>query len=341
LKADSQTVNSELAGKVSQQTFDNEVNVLNNKLAAKPAATYGTAEPSSPATGDIWYDSNDDPATPKFYDGTEFVNFPSGAGDAVISSPAATGQYTDTGITYDYYTFTSSGTLTVDTAGFADVLVVGGGGGGGGGNNTNQSPGGGGAGGHLEITNAYLSATTHTVVVGAGGAVTQNSVNAPGNQGSFSRLGDYYGVGGGGGGSLVINSGNAGGSGGGGREQNTGAAGISGQGNDGGSSGVVDAGAGGGGAGAVGGNATSGTGGDGGAGTSTSLDNVATTRAGGGGGSGNPTGGSGGAGGGASGGNGNSSVGGNGTVNTGGGGGGGGQVGGAGGSGILIVRVKV
>ena len=86
---------------------------LDDTFASKPAATYGTAEPSSPATGDIWYDSNDDPATPKYYDGTEFVNFPSGAGDAVISSPAATGQYTDTGVTYDYYTFTASGTLTV------------------------------------------------------------------------------------------------------------------------------------------------------------------------------------------------------------------------------------
>jgi len=47
LKADSQTVNSELAGKVSQQTFDNEVNVLNNKLAAK------LAYPSGGSDGDL------------------------------------------------------------------------------------------------------------------------------------------------------------------------------------------------------------------------------------------------------------------------------------------------
>jgi hypothetical protein len=49
--------------------------------------------------------------------------------NAVIST-APTGDYADGGVTYDYWEFTSSSTLTVSQAGLADVLVVGGGGGG-------------------------------------------------------------------------------------------------------------------------------------------------------------------------------------------------------------------
>jgi len=78
LKADSQTVNSELAGKVSQQTFDNEVNVLNNKLAAKLPYSYGTATPTATDDGFLWYDENDTPPTPKFWDGAAFQALTSG-----------------------------------------------------------------------------------------------------------------------------------------------------------------------------------------------------------------------------------------------------------------------
>jgi len=332
---------------------------LATTLGSKPAATYGTVEPSSPATGDIWYDSNDDPATPKFYDGTEFVNFPSGAGDAVISSPAATGQYTDTGVTYDYYTFTASGTLTVDTAGFADLLVIGGGAGGG---LAGQGGGGGGAGGHLYVTDAYLPAGTATVTVGAGGAASfETGTRTPhANNGQASRIASYFSPGGGGGGSGETGSGSTsegsgpglnGGSGGGSGSgfvstAASGGAGISDLGNNGGDGNIggggTRAGGGGGGASAAGGNASSGTAGAGGNGTANSITGSSVTRAGGGGGGGT-TAGSGGTGGGGAGG-GNGVVGTAGSANTGGGGGGAwvnsGSAG-AGGSGVVIVRVKV
>ena len=84
-------------------------------------------------------------------------------------SDTATGSYTG----YKYITFTSSGTLTVTTPGFADIVVVGGGGGSG------FIGSGGGAGGVLQITNAYLPVGTLTVTVGAGGA--------PGANGSTDR----------------------------------------------------------------------------------------------------------------------------------------------------------
>ena len=258
---------------------------------------------------------------------SSFIFFPAGGVSAANFSDAATGTYSSGGVNYKYITYNSSGTLTVTTAGFADVLVVGGGGGG--------SNGGGGAGGHLLITDAYLPAGTATVTIGAGGAQA--------NVGSTSRLGSYYGVGGGASRQFVAQ---VGGSGSGGNytgSANNGAAGVGGQGNAGGNAPAGGGGAGGGGASAVGADSSGGNGGNGGNGTSTSLDNVATTRAGGGGGyasvaAGGSTGGTGGTGGG---GNGGTTTGISGTANTGGGGGAGESTSGSGGSGVIIVRVKV
>ena len=74
--------------------------------------------------------------TVQVYDGSDWVDLGGGggaAGAAVISSPAASGSYTEGGTaTYSYWSLTASTAIVVDTAGFADVLVVGGGGGGGG-----------------------------------------------------------------------------------------------------------------------------------------------------------------------------------------------------------------
>ena len=232
----------------------------------------------------------------------------------------ATGTYSSGGTNYKYLKFTASGTLTIDTAGLADILVVGGGAGA-------SRGGGGGAGGHLLVTGAYLPVGTLTVTVGAGGGA--GGVGS-GTNGNGSRLGDYYGLGGG----FAANgvAAGAGGSGG-GNGNGSGGAGIAGQGFAGGS-GNGSLGGAGGGASAVGGN----NGGNGGDGIQSALDNVATYYAGGGGGYNAGTGGLGG------GGNaGNTPT--AGAANTGGGGGAGkysvGGSGAAGGSGIVIVRVEV
>ena len=272
-----------------------------------------------------------------------FLPFSSGVGAANFSD-AATGTYTG----YKYKTYTASGTLTIDKAGFADILVIGGGGSGAEGN-VNYGGGGGGAGGYLAITNAYLIAGTLTVTVGAGGAPSTalGTYATPGNP---SRLGDYYAVGGapgmtpvtGGATFMAFVGGSGFGGTGGETATRTGGTGLSGQGNNGGDgfgtiSGSTTAGGGGGGAGAVGQNASSNTGGNGGAGSSSSITGSAISRGGGGGGSG-ITGGSATDGGGA----GSSGAGSNGTVNTGGGAGAGrGGDGGTGGSGVVIIRVAV
>jgi len=275
------------------------------------------------------------------YDGSAWVLF-SGAGDANFTN-AATGTYTDGGINYKYITFTGSGELIVDQAGFADILVIGGGGSGG-----ESRGGGGGAGGYLAVTSAYLSATTHTVTVGAGGAGATGANYHVGFNGLSSNVGPFYGVGGGRGGALSRpRDGGAGGSGGGGGiVSGAGGSGTAGQGNAGGAQSSGSGGGGGGGANAAGANGGA-AGGNGGAGESSGITGSSVTRAGGGGGGNHGgTAGTGGTGGGGAGSTSNalSTAG---TVNTGGGSGGGGYTSGvggstaAGGSGLVIIRVVV
>jgi len=134
------------------------------------------------------------------FGGIGFGGGGSGLAWAVISSPAATGNYTDgNGVEWNYYTFTSSGTLTVSTAGFADILVVGGGGGGA--RSLSSYMGGGGGGVRYGIFE--LPATSLTVTVGPGGASLSNTSNAnpvAGATGGESSVGSILIVGGGQGG---------------------------------------------------------------------------------------------------------------------------------------------
>jgi len=100
---------------------------VNVALGSKLPFVYSDTEPTTGLVGGfIWFDTNETPPAPNYYDddAEEFVPFPSGAGDADFSD-AATGTYTDDGINYKYITFTASGTLTVtkETAVVAVVLV--------------------------------------------------------------------------------------------------------------------------------------------------------------------------------------------------------------------------
>lgn len=111
-------------------------------------------------------------------------------------SNTATGTYTG----YKYVTFTGNGTLTVTTAGLADILVVGGGGGGGKCGDTNRTGGtrsAGGAGGYLE-TQLFLDAGSYTVTVGSGGAGS-TSFASYASDGTHSKIDTIVCPGGGGG----------------------------------------------------------------------------------------------------------------------------------------------
>ena len=125
-----------------------------------------------------------------------FVPFASGVGAAEFSD-ANTGTYTG----FAYKTFSSSSTLTVTTAGFADVLVLGGGGGGG--------IGGGGGGG----TGGASTDTTNFGQPGGsgGGAGYSTSGTSPGGvgqigQGSTGGTTALTTAGGGGGGTGAVGS---------------------------------------------------------------------------------------------------------------------------------------
>lgn len=127
---------------------------------------------------------------------------PSGVQAQISGGAVSTGTGTD-GNTYQYNTFNSTSTLTINKPGGARVLVIGGGGGGG-------VDGGGGAGGYVD-TDFYFGEPFRTwnVTVGAGGATAALGIN-----GSPSIFGPFYVLGGGGGASSVA-PGNSGGSGGG------------------------------------------------------------------------------------------------------------------------------
>ena len=248
-----------------------------------------------------------------------FIPF-SGGVEAANFTDTATGTYTDGGIDYKYITFTGSGELVVDQAGFADVLIVGPGAGGGGSNVSSVDGGAGGA-GQVYEANVYISAATHTATIGAGGAggPAGSAPAGHGAPGSITTLGnDLFSIGGGGGGARN-GAGGSGASGGGGGGQGA-IAGGSAFGPLTGYAGVTSAGGNVGGGG--GGSSATGSGATGGAGTSSSLNNSATTY-------------------GAGGTAGSLTAGG---ANTGDGGGSAttiGQAGAAGGSGIIIIRVVV
>ena len=265
-----------------------------------------------------------------------FLPFSSGVGAANFSD-TATGTYSG----FKYLGYTASGTLTVTTAGFADVVVCGGGGSAGA-----ASGNGGGAGGVLTGT-IYLPVGTYTVTIGAGGAASAQGRATP--SGLFGTNLSIIGLAGGSGNTIPAVD-KSGGSGCGGTytaSPFTAGLGQLGQGNNGGV-GTSGAGGGGGGAAAVGAAAVVSAGGAGGAGTTTSIAGTTPGGAyvagnyalgGGGGGSGSSTDAIGGSGGG---GNGSFNNGTAGAANKGGGGGGAYNSGpGAGGSGILIVRVAV
>ena len=82
--------------------------------------------------------------------------------------------------TYDYFrvhTFSSSGTFTVSTAGYFDILLVGAGGSGGSIGHPWWGGGGGGASGLVyQYANVYMSAGDYTVTVGSIGSGTASSI---------------------------------------------------------------------------------------------------------------------------------------------------------------------
>jgi hypothetical protein len=301
------------------------------------------ADPSNPIAGQMYYNTTD--GVVRHYDGSKWLQMSN-------KFMATGGTITDDG-TYQYHTFTTSGTFTIlSGSSMLEYLVVAGGGGGGS-SSVNSSCGGGGAGGML-YGSIFATAGESTIVVGAGATTVLNTNGGNGANSSISGFVNITSIGGGGGGggssSTSTAKGGDGGSGGGTLQNNqgyVGGLGTSGQGNNGGlgsPSSPSWGGAGGGGKSTAGTNGTStnaGPGGDGAAWVNGSY------YAGGGGGAtyNGYTGGAGGIGGGGAGGSTSAAT--PGTANTGGGGGASSYpgntygAGGNGGSGIVIIRYAI
>ena len=111
---------------------------------------------------------------------------PAGAGVpwAQVTGGTVTEYTKPDGAVVEVHTFTASGTLTVATPGYADVLVCGGG-------NTGTNDNRGGGGGGVRAGLLPLTADSVAVTVGAGGAA------AEGSEGGDSALGSLLSVGGG------------------------------------------------------------------------------------------------------------------------------------------------
>lgn len=247
---------------------------------------------------------------------------------------------------YKYHTFTSSGSLTVSKAGLCEVLVISGGGGGAQGGAGGRGGGGGGGGAPINFSGVYLSADSHTVTVGAGGAPGNYPTQAP--SGNKSSIGVVEAPGGGGGGSRHV-AGSGGACGGGSGDRGGPGTVLPGYGFVGGANiSITNSGGGGGGWLDAGSPPVSGTGGAGGDGTNAySVWATATSTGdagyfcGGGGGGASNNGGAGGLGGGGVGGS-NNGTDTDADVNTGGGGGGEeNTTAGNGGSGLVIVRYAI
>lgn len=145
--------------------------------------------------------------TAKVWDGSAWADAVGGGVamatvSATTGSPA-TGTFTDAdGLSWNYYDFTGNGSITIDSAGFADVLIVGGGGGGARSVGSGRDIRCGAGGGQVIYGVQYLDAATLTVTIGSAGSGISSDVNAvrKGGDGSASTLGtDLRGNGGGGG----------------------------------------------------------------------------------------------------------------------------------------------
>jgi len=124
------------------------------RRVSQGAATVATTAPSSPAVGDLWFDSTATTIAMKVWAGTQW--------DQLSNKFSATGGTISTFGAYKPHVFTSSGTFTAEASGSVDVLVVAGGGAG--------NAAGGGAGGLVYTANQAVTAQDYTITVGGGGA---------------------------------------------------------------------------------------------------------------------------------------------------------------------------
>jgi len=91
---------------------------LNDTFAAKLPYSYGTATPTTSEDGFLWYDENDTPPTPKFWDGAAFQALTSGKILQVVETND------DTGVTNSTTTYTDLLTLSITPSNTSSKVLV-------------------------------------------------------------------------------------------------------------------------------------------------------------------------------------------------------------------------
>jgi hypothetical protein len=189
------------SGTLPDARFPSTLPALNGSaLTNLPAAAIVSATaPSSPALGDLWFQSSSSSNAMKVWSGAGWDQMSNKFG----ASGGTESTFTDGGVLYKVHTFTSGSNFTTTGSASTTVTVVILGGGGGGGSGSGEWAFGGGGGGYLKYT-INLSPGTYAVAVGAAGAGLTSCNNAAtgatGGTSSFAGSSSTGGVGGGNGG---------------------------------------------------------------------------------------------------------------------------------------------
>jgi len=99
---------------------------LNDTFAAKLPYSYGTAIPTATDDGFLWYDENDTPPTPKFWDGSAFQNVAPAGGLELIdtTSFSAVSSVSINGVfSADYDNYFLSLAITKGNAGYVGLRM--------------------------------------------------------------------------------------------------------------------------------------------------------------------------------------------------------------------------
>jgi hypothetical protein len=93
---------------------------LNDTFASKPPFAYGTATPTTTVEGFIWYDENDTPPAPKFWDGAAFETF----GGGKILQVASVTKINSFSTTATAFTDVTDLTLTITPSSTSNKILV-------------------------------------------------------------------------------------------------------------------------------------------------------------------------------------------------------------------------
>jgi hypothetical protein len=171
INASAAIAQSKLSLDITNSSINASAAIAQSKLANVPFYTSSATAPTSPTpvSGDIWYDTTNDVMKARCGAAWKDMSAVLTTDGGVITT------YSDGGIDYKVHTFLSSGTFVITgTSVSVDAMIVGSGGGGG----SDMQAGGAGGGGMVTMDAYTAIIGSHTVTIGAGGAVDTDGNNS-------------------------------------------------------------------------------------------------------------------------------------------------------------------